>query len=110
MFCVETVCHLSDEAATYRRLIHTAGPLLKEPIVTPSGAVVGNRIVPNPAVAMLRKVEAQMERELSNLGFNPVARSRLGLAEVKARSILEDLISGSTEVAAQVIDIAADEA
>lgn len=37
----------------------------------------------------LRELERQITESLSALGFDPVARARLGLAEVKARSKLE---------------------
>lgn len=39
----------------------------------------------------LRELDKQIISQLSALGFDPAARSRLGLAEVKARSKLEDL-------------------
>jgi hypothetical protein len=39
----------------------------------------------------LRELEKQLTTWLSSLGFDPAARSRLGLAEVKARSTLEQL-------------------
>ena len=110
---VETVCSLVDEVTTYRSLIRRAGPLLKEPIVTPAGMVVGDKIVANPAVLLLRKAESQLEKELSSLGFNPTARSRLGLAEVKRVSIIEQFHSqrtGTDDIldAEEVIDIAPD--
>lgn len=72
-----------------------AQPLLEEPIVTPTGLTVGSKIVANPAVNMLRKAQAQLTKELSDLGFNPTARSRLGLAEVKRESVLQQLLSNS---------------
>jgi hypothetical protein len=39
----------------------------------------------------LRELEKQLTTWLASLGFDPAARSRLGLAEVKARSTLEQL-------------------
>lgn len=88
---VETACRLADEAAQLRALTKKHGMLLEEPIATPSGVVVGQRLVPNPAAKMLRDVEKQLDRELSALGFDPTARARLGLAEVKKQSIIEGL-------------------
>ncbi len=75
--------------------------------------VVGDEIVANPAVLLLRKAESQLEKELSSLGFNPPARSRLGLAEVKRVSIIEQFHSqrtGTDDIldAEEVIDIAPD--
>lgn len=39
----------------------------------------------------LRDLDKQIHSQLSTLGFDPAARSRLGLAEVKAQSTLEKL-------------------
>lgn len=39
----------------------------------------------------LRELDKQIIGQLSALGFDPAARSRLGLAEVKTRSKLEEL-------------------
>lgn len=43
----------------------------------------------------LRQLEHQIISNLSLLGFTPADRSRLGVAEVKARSKLEELLSRS---------------
>ena len=45
----------------------------------------------HPAVGMVNTVEAQLTKWLSLLGFSPSDRSRLGLAEVKAQTKLEEL-------------------
>lgn len=108
---VETVCRIVDEIVELREAITKLGRLLTEPIVTPNGTVVGERVVPNPAVRMLRDAEKQLDKELSQLGFDPTSRSRLGLAEVKKQSILDGLYGDrrSEEVVeADIIDIAPD--
>jgi P27 family predicted phage terminase small subunit len=116
---VESICHTTSEIAQLRVLAKT--PLLEEPIVSPNGTELGTRLVANPAVNMLRKAQAQLTKELSDLGFNPTARARLGLAEVKRQSKLEELLSrqsrptqtgaskdDSAVIDAEIIDIAAD--
>ena len=45
----------------------------------------------NPAHGALATTEAQLTRWSSQLGLNPSDRGRLGVAEVKARSTMEDL-------------------
>jgi P27 family predicted phage terminase small subunit len=109
---VTTVCQLTDDISTYRRLLAAMGPVLEEPIVTPTGAITGEvRVVANPLVKMTRDAEKNLDRELSTLGFDPVSRSRLGLAEVKRRSILEQLnepTSNGAVIDAEVVEIAAD--
>jgi hypothetical protein len=42
----------------------------------------------------LRDIDKQIISELAALGFDPAARSRLGVAEVRAQSTLERLRSG----------------
>ena len=89
---VERVCHLVDEIAAYEREIASYGLFTDAPIVTPLGEVVGMKRVPNPATKELRAAEKQLASWLAVLGFDPAARSRLGLAEVKTKSKLEELI------------------
>lgn len=43
--------------------------------------------------AALRALDAQIMQGLALLGFNPVDRSRLGVAEVKRVSAVEDFLS-----------------
>lgn len=45
----------------------------------------------------LRELERQIVNNLSLLGFTPTDRTRMGLAEVKARSIAQELIAKRTE-------------
>lgn len=109
---VLTVCQLVDDIAEYRRLIKGMGPVLLESVVTPSGAVTGEKkVVPNPLVRMLRDAEKNLDRELTTLAFDPVSRSRLGYTEVKTASIVEQLLSGqeaASFIEAEIIEIAPD--
>ncbi len=50
------------------------------------------QIVLHPAVKSLRLVDAEIRRLESLCGFNPSDRSRLGLAEIKKKSKLEELL------------------
>ena len=93
LHAVETFCALRDDEAEMRRRIESEGLTLNEPIVTPAGMVVGERMVPHPLLKELRAVEKQLRDFASALGFDPTARSRLGLAEVKTRSKLEELLA-----------------
>lgn len=45
----------------------------------------------------LRELERQIVQNLSLLGFTPTDRSRMGLAEVKAKSIAQELMAKRTE-------------
>jgi P27 family predicted phage terminase small subunit len=47
----------------------------------------------NPIVGMLSTIENEITKLFSLLGLTPTDRTRLGVAEVKARSALDDLIA-----------------
>ena len=47
----------------------------------------------NPLVGMLSTIEVEITKLFSLLGLTPTDRTRLGVAEVKARSALDDLIA-----------------
>lgn len=90
---VESACRTFDEMAEHRADIARLGRLIEEPVLYHGEVVVGVcRIKANPAVASLRKAEAQWERWLSILAIPPTERARLGLAQVKAQSKLEQLL------------------
>ena len=74
---VELVRDAWDERAVLREHIRLHG--------------YGNGAYGGPHVVRLDRVEANLTRWLSLLGLSPVDRSRLGVAEVKARSKLEAL-------------------
>ena len=52
---------------------------------------LGNRLFSRPEAVELRNLEKQLTTWLSLLGLSPTDRSRLGVAEVKARTKLEEL-------------------
>lgn len=52
-----------------------------------------HRIAETASAAERRKGREEIRMLMGDLGFDPTARSRLGLAEVKAASALEGLIS-----------------
>jgi P27 family predicted phage terminase small subunit len=47
----------------------------------------------NPLVGMISTIETEITKLFSLLGLTPTDRTRLGVAEVKARSALDDLIA-----------------
>jgi P27 family predicted phage terminase small subunit len=108
---LETLCALRDDQVAMRRQIGDDGLTVMVPIVTPAGHVVGEKPEPHPLLKELRAVEKQLRDFASALGFDPTARSRLGLAEVKRQSKVQELLDRQRggPVAAQVIDIAADD-
>jgi len=76
---VARLADLVDERGSARAELDRRGILLEEPIVSPTGKVVGTRVVPNPAVAMLRQLDRELDALADRLGLVPAARARLGL-------------------------------
>ena len=89
---VERCCRLVAECRGWEKEISRYGLMIQEPIITSAGAILGSRPIPNPAAKELRAAEKQLQSWLSLLGFEPTARARLGYAEVKTRSKLEELM------------------
>jgi phage terminase small subunit len=85
------VCELVEEVAMYRELVD-AEPLLQEPIYSPGGVQISTRFILNPAERGMRYARIALASALSELGFNPTARSRLGLAEIKKETKLHELL------------------
>jgi P27 family predicted phage terminase small subunit len=80
---VRRLCELADlRAVAHAVLLKT--PLLEEPIVSPSGAVVGNRVVANPLSAVMRAYDKEIDQLSDRIGASPGARARLGLVVSKA--------------------------
>lgn len=90
---LEDLCKQWDLIHLMQLSIDEDGIQLSEPICTSSGHVVGERKVPNKMLKELRETQAGVQKLATALGFDPGSRSRLGLAEVKARNELEDLIA-----------------
>lgn len=89
---IETICNLVDDITKYRAMVNEMGPIIVETI-TANNAQFDTKIVANPLVKMLRDAEKQLDKELSAIGFDPTARARLGLAEVRRQSKLEELMA-----------------
>jgi phage terminase small subunit len=48
---------------------------------------------PNPLVGMLSTIETEIAKLFSAMGLTPTDRTRMGLAEVKARNAFEDFLA-----------------
>ena len=97
---VERVCRLYDEIDELEANVREHGLVLNEPIVTARGPAIDpatgeimTKRVANPAAKLLRDAEKQLQGWLSDLGFTPSARARLGLVRIKAEGKIADLQS-----------------
>ena len=90
---VATYIALCTEGDEMRRQIAADGLVLTEPILSPTGRTAGERKVPHPLLKELRALEKSRRDVASALGFDPLSRSRLGLAEAQAHSLLEGMLA-----------------
>lgn len=84
------LCEAHNEREDLRKIIADEG-------YTVRGAMGG--IVANPVVNQLRQLETLMTRWEGECGFTPIARSRLGLAEVRRVSKLDEFMAKRSRVA-----------
>lgn len=83
---VAMTAQLLDERAELRTL-------LADPKVGRTFTLATGRVSSRPEVAQVREVEAQLLKHLAALGFTPADRTRLGVAEVKRMSALDELVA-----------------
>lgn len=81
---VEMVAFAYDDIETFRRKVKRDG-------LIQTGSM--GQVIAHPLIGEIRKAEATIARALSTLGFSPSDRARLGLAEVKRRSALLDMMA-----------------
>lgn len=96
------LCQAYDEReqlrASVRKYGHVVAKVLdEEDLADGGGPVRVYDMKANPAVGQLRKLEELITRYEGLCGFNPSDRSRLGLAEVKKASALDQLMARQSE-------------
>lgn len=79
------LCELYDRRAEYKRCLTDYGSLIVRP--------GDGHLVANPAAQLLIQTEKQITEIAASLGLTPADRTRMGLAEVKAKNAFEDLLS-----------------
>jgi hypothetical protein len=77
---VERLARLEDQAAGLRAELAEHGSVLKRPIVSPLGDVVGEEFYPSPTLTPLRRIGAEAAVLCRELGLSPSGRHALGLA------------------------------
>jgi P27 family predicted phage terminase small subunit len=85
MFALHMLCELYDRRAEYKQVLVDHGTLIQRPI--------DGHLVANPAATLLIQTEKQITDLASSLGLTPADRTRMGLAEVKAKNAFEDLLA-----------------
>lgn len=105
---VEALCQLYDDNMAIRALLAdptTGGLVVLEPVVTPTGAIVGVRRLAHPLLKELRSAQKLLKEHAAALGLDPTTRSHLGLEAVKRRSVLEELLRHPQDGDADIIDL-----
>jgi len=82
---IEQIARAYDDIAEFRAKIDETGLIVK--------GYTKDMLVANPLIKEVRQLEATIRKCLSMLGFSPTDRARLGIAEVKLQSNLQDLQS-----------------
>lgn len=90
---VTLLCQAQDELETIRTALATGE--VERTYVSTNGTIVSH-----PYIAQIKDLRVQMTSWLSALGFSPADRARLGLAEVRVRDELDDLVRRRNERAA----------
>lgn len=81
---VVLLCQKYDRRDEYRAIANSTDPLLW----TDKGYAYAN-----PIVAMLSTLENEITKLAAQLGLTPAERTRMGLAEVKAKNAFEEMLA-----------------
>lgn len=81
---VEMICRAYDDIDAFRVKIKRDGLIQK-------GSM--GQVVSHPLIQSVRQAEATVQKCLSTIGFSPTDRARLGLAEIKRQSALEEMMA-----------------
>jgi P27 family predicted phage terminase small subunit len=84
-FTLHLLCELYDRRAEYKRCLTDYGTLIVRP--------GDGHLVANPAAQLLIQTEKQITEIAASLGLTPADRTRMGLAEVKAKNAFEELMA-----------------
>jgi P27 family predicted phage terminase small subunit len=76
---VERLALLEDESAGLRASVAADGAILRRPLQSARGQVLGEELYEHPALPALRKLGVEQANLCRELGLTPQARARLGL-------------------------------
>ncbi len=85
---VEMIARNYDDIDTFRKRVEEDGLVVKG---------YAGQVVAHPLLAEIRKCEDTIRRCLSILGYSPTDRARLGLAEVKRQTALQEFLNKSAD-------------
>jgi phage terminase small subunit len=75
---VERLARLECEAAVLRAVLEEDGPVLKRPMQSARGEIIGEERYSHPAIADLRRIGSEAAALCDSLGLTPYGRKRLG--------------------------------
>jgi P27 family predicted phage terminase small subunit len=81
---LQLACEKVDRRALFRQLLAESAPVLYTD---------KDYAYPNPLVGMLSTIETEISRLFAALGLTPADRTRMGVAEVKAKNAFEEMLA-----------------
>jgi P27 family predicted phage terminase small subunit len=96
------LCRLEDQAAALRVELEKDGSILRQPIVSSKGEIVGEQHVPHPSLRELRRIGVEAIALCKELGLSPQARARLGLTVIDVETKADALDKLRTRRAARL--------
>lgn len=83
--------HIMDAGASWLAITDSIRLSMLRESLEERARLLGHAEASSESRKQLRDINKEISEWLSMLGFDPAARSRLGLAEVKAQSVLEKM-------------------
>ena len=83
--------HIMDAGASWLAITDSIRLSMLRESLEERARLLGHAEASSESRKQLREINKEISEWLSLLGFDPAARSRLGLAEVKAQSVLEKM-------------------
>ena len=71
-------CQTWAEYTEATKTLKKDGTIIEEPIQSASGAIIGHKKKPHPAVKLQRDASTRIRQFMSEFGFSPGSRSRIG--------------------------------
>lgn len=71
-------CQTWAEYTEATKILKKDGPIIEEPIQSASGAIIGHKKKPHPAVKLQRDASTRIRQFMTEFGFSPGSRSRVG--------------------------------
>ena len=83
-------CQAFARWKTAEAIIDREGQTIQEPIVNKQGEICGHKTKRHPATIIAKDERTSMQKAASTFGFDPSARSKISIPEVKDKPVAKD--------------------